>query len=114
MSKIRDIPPVAGSMIWAKQIERQLETYVRRIEAVLGKGWETHVDGKKLKEESDSFRKKLDTDFLFAEWSSKVSQKNLQNSGRIFSVDNIRASKGTIYTLKVRVLIHSSTNLNRT
>lgn len=49
LSKIRDIPPVAGSIIWAKQIERQLNMYMRRVEAVLGKGWETHVDGQKLK-----------------------------------------------------------------
>ena len=34
----RDIPPVSGSIIWAKQIERQLETYLRRVEDVLGKG----------------------------------------------------------------------------
>ena len=35
----RDIPPVSGSIIWARQIERQLETYLRRVEDVLGKGW---------------------------------------------------------------------------
>ena len=36
----RDIPPVSGSIIWARQIERQLETYLRRVEDVLGKGWQ--------------------------------------------------------------------------
>ena len=101
MSKIRDIPPVAGSIIWAKQIERQLNMYMGRVEAVLGKGWETHVDGQKLKADGDSFRMKLNTQELFEDWSRKVNQKNLQNSGKIFLVDNIRASKGSIYTLKV-------------
>jgi dynein heavy chain 1 len=101
MSKIRDIPPVAGSIIWSKQIERQLNMYMGRVEAVLGKGWETHVDGQKLKADGDSFRVKLNTQELFEEWSRKVNAKNLQNSGRIFLVDTIRASKGTIYTLKV-------------
>jgi hypothetical protein len=47
MSKIRDIPPVASSIIWAKQIERQLNMFLGRVEDVLGKGWETHVDGQK-------------------------------------------------------------------
>lgn len=101
MSKVRDIPHVAGSIIWAKQIERQLNMYMGRVEAVLGKGWETHVDGQKLKADGDSFRMKLNTQDLFEEWSRKVNSKNLQNSGRIFLIDNIRASKGTIYTLKV-------------
>jgi dynein heavy chain 1 len=101
MSKIRDIPPVAGSIIWAKQIERQLNMYMGRVEDVLGKGWETHVDGQKLKADGDSFRIKLNTQELFEDWSRKVNQKNLQNSGRIFLVDNVRASKGSIYTLKV-------------
>lgn len=90
MSKIRDIPPVAGSMIWTKQIERQLNMYMGRVEAVLGKGWETHVDGQKLKADGDSFRLKLNTQELFEEWSRKVGQKNLQNSGKIFLVDTIR------------------------
>ena len=75
--------------------------YMGRVEAVLGKGCETHVDGQKLKADGDSFRMKLNTQELFEDWSRKVNQKNLQNSGRIFLVDNIRASKGTIYTLKV-------------
>lgn len=36
MSKLRDVPPVAGSIIWAKQIEEKLSTYLRRVEDVLG------------------------------------------------------------------------------
>lgn len=36
MSKFRDIPPVAGNIIWAKQIERQLNVYMKRVESILG------------------------------------------------------------------------------
>ena len=36
LSKLRDIPPVAGSIIWARQIEERLNTYLRRVEDVLG------------------------------------------------------------------------------
>ena len=53
---MHDLPPVSGSIIWARQIERQLSAYMRRVEDVLGKGWENHVDGQKLKADGESFR----------------------------------------------------------
>ena len=56
MSRVRDFPPVSGSIIWARQIERQLTAYMHRVEDVLGKGWENHVEGQKLKADGDSFR----------------------------------------------------------
>ena len=46
---------------------------MRRVEAVLGKGWESHVDGQKLKADGDSFRLKLNTQELFEDWSRKVT-----------------------------------------
>ena len=73
ISRVRDLPPLAGSIIWARQIERQLNAYMRRVEAVLGKGWENHVDGQKLKADGDSFRLKLNTQELFEDWSRKVT-----------------------------------------
>ena len=72
MSRDRDLPPVSGSIIWARQIERQLNAYMRRVEDVLGKGWENHVEGQKLKADGDSFRSKLNTQQLFEDWSTKV------------------------------------------
>ena len=84
MSKIRGIPPEAGSIILAKQIERQLNMYIGRIEDVDGKGWKTHVNGGKLKADFDSFELKLNTRELFDDWSSKERQINTKNSERIF------------------------------
>lgn len=55
------------------QIERQLNAYMRRVEDVLGKGWEQHLEGQKLKADGDSFRLKLNTQELFDDWSRKVS-----------------------------------------
>ena len=101
MSRIRDIPPVAGSIIWAKQIERQLNLCICRVEDVLGKGWETHVDGQKLKADCDTFRNKLNTQKLFKNWSRMVNSKNLHPSRRIFFVENVCDSKDSISTLKV-------------
>ena len=60
------------------QIDRQLSAYMRRVEDVLGKGWENHVEGQKLKADGDSFRQKLNTQELFDEWSRKVgTMKNV-------------------------------------
>lgn len=74
MSHVRDLPPVSGSIIWAKQIDRQLTAYMRRVEDVLGKGWESHVEGQKLKGDGDSFRLKLNTQEIFDDWARKVSK----------------------------------------
>jgi dynein heavy chain 1 len=61
LSRLHDIPPVAGAIIWAKQIDRQLSSYMKRVEDVLGNGWELYSDGQKLQAESVTFKKKLDT-----------------------------------------------------
>jgi len=49
---------------------------MRRVEDVLGKGWENHVEGQRLKADGDSFRQKLNTQELFDDWSRKVSTLN--------------------------------------
>jgi len=38
MAQMRDLPSIAGAIIWTHQIERQLQTYMKRIEGVLGRG----------------------------------------------------------------------------
>ncbi|XP_074602445.1 dynein heavy chain, cytoplasmic isoform X2 [Brevipalpus obovatus] len=103
MSKVRDLPPVAGSIIWAKQIERQLSVYMQRVEDVLGRGWENHVEGQKLKTDADSFRMKLNTQAIFDEWSRNVQQRQACVSGRIFNIESTRSrfGKGSILRLRV-------------
>lgn len=63
-------------LILLHQIDRQLSAYMRRVEDVLGKGWENHVEGQRLKADGDSFRQKLNTQELFDDWSRKVSTLN--------------------------------------
>lgn len=36
LSVVRDLPPVAGSIIWIRQIDNQLTMYLKRVEDVLG------------------------------------------------------------------------------
>uniref|UniRef100_A0A8C3AR66 Cytoplasmic dynein 1 heavy chain 1 n=1 Tax=Cyclopterus lumpus TaxID=8103 RepID=A0A8C3AR66_CYCLU len=103
MSHVRDLPPVSGSIIWAKQIDRQLTAYMKRVEDVLGKGWENHVEGLKLKQDGDSFRAKLNTQEIFDDWARKVQQRNLGVSGRIFTIEITRARGRTGNMLKLKV-----------
>ncbi|XP_065319190.1 dynein heavy chain, cytoplasmic-like isoform X2 [Gordionus sp. m RMFG-2023] len=91
LSVVRDIPPVSGHIIWVRQIERRLDTYTKRIGDILGKDWETHLEGRNLKAEADAFRLKLlDSDSLFDEWASRVQSRNYTVSGRIFNVESSR------------------------
>lgn len=50
---------------------------MRRVEDVLGKGWENHVEGQRLKADGDSFRQKLNTQELFDDWSRKVGNSSV-------------------------------------
>ena len=70
-----DIPPVSAAIIWARQIERQLFAYMRRVEDVLGTGWEKHREGQDLKELSDNFKAMLNTQEMFEEWCKRVQTK---------------------------------------
>ncbi|XP_031789302.2 dynein heavy chain, cytoplasmic isoform X5 [Nasonia vitripennis] len=103
MSMVRDLPPIAGSIIWVKQIDFQLTMYLRRVEDVLGKGWENHIEGQKLKADGDSFRMKLSTQEIFDEWARKVQQRNIGVTGRIFTIESIRSRSGRGNILKLKV-----------
>nr|XP_018911901.1 PREDICTED: dynein heavy chain, cytoplasmic [Bemisia tabaci] len=106
MSQGRDLPPVSGSIIWVKQIDRQLTAYLRRVEDVLGKGWENHLEGQKLKHDGDSFRLKLNTADIFDDWARNVQQRNLGVSGRIFVIENTRSRSGRANVLRLKVNFH--------
>jgi dynein heavy chain 1, cytosolic len=97
---LRDIPPVSGSIIWIRQIERQLEGYMRKVEAVLGQDWTLHADGQKLESESSLFRKKLDTRHLYESWVHDVQSRKLAISGRLFTIVRVRSS-GNLFELGI-------------
>jgi dynein heavy chain 1 len=69
---VRGIPPIAGSIIWARQVERHLEVYMQRIRYVLGESWEDHTEAHKLRHECDAFRAKLDASLRFRQWQDEV------------------------------------------
>lgn len=107
LSVVRDLPPVAGSIIWARQIDNQLTMYLKRVEDVLGKSWESHIDGQKLKADGERFRAKLSTTEVFQDWARKVQERNFGGiTGRIFMIDSARSrtGRGNILKLKVNFL----------
>ena len=65
---LRDIPPVAGKIMWAKLMEKQLNLLMQRMESVLGKGWEQQVEGRQLKKTCSELKIKLDTEQFFRAW----------------------------------------------
>ena len=91
MAQLRDLPPVAGAIIWARQIEKQLDGYMRRVEDVLGQDWALHADGEKLHADSNSFRKKLDTRPIFESWLHDATKKHISISGRLFGMTKNRS-----------------------
>ncbi|EFI28556.1 cytoplasmic dynein heavy chain 1 [Coprinopsis cinerea okayama7 len=90
MSQMRDLPPIAGAIIWARQIERQLLAYMKRVEDVLGKGWELYAEGQKLQSESAAFRKKLETRPVFEAWLHDINRRNMGVDGRLFEIVRLR------------------------
>ncbi|KAG8897185.1 hypothetical protein FRB99_008380, partial [Tulasnella sp. 403] len=94
MSQMRDLPPIAGAIIWARQIERQLSTYMKRVEDVLGKGWELYAEGQKLQTESNSFRRKLDTKPVFDAWLHDINRRDMGVNGRLFEIIRLRGGGG--------------------
>ncbi|KAL0950546.1 hypothetical protein HGRIS_007353 [Hohenbuehelia grisea] len=94
MSTMRDLPPIAGAIIWARQIDRQLLTYMKRVEDVLGKGWELYAEGQKLQSESAAFRKKLDTRPVYDAWLHDINRRNMGVDGRLFEILRLRATGG--------------------
>jgi hypothetical protein len=103
MAQLRDLPPIAGAILWARQIERQLSAYMKRVEDVLGKGWELYAEGQKLQSESTSFRRKLDTRPVYDAWLHEINRRDLQISGRLFDIGRTRSPQGagTVFVLAV-------------
>ncbi|KKY18692.1 putative dynein heavy chain [Phaeomoniella chlamydospora] len=96
MAQLRDIPPISGAIIWARQIERQLDGYMKKVEAVLGEDWALHTDGEKLQLESNMFRKKLDMRPVFEDWLHQVTRRNISIAGRLFAITRSRGAGNSL------------------
>lgn len=99
MAQLRDLPPVSGAIIWARQIEHQLDGYMKKVEDVLGVDWALHAEGQKLENESNLFRKKLNTRPIFESWLSEVQRRQISISGYLFDIRRIRSAGGVLELL---------------
>ncbi|QPG94731.1 Dynein heavy chain cytoplasmic [Epichloe festucae Fl1] len=96
MAQLRDLPPVSGAIIWARQIELQLDGYMRKVEAVLGPDWTLHAEGHKLQEESELFKHKLDTGRIYEAWLADVSRRKISIAGQLFEISRVRSAGGIL------------------
>lgn len=86
MSKIRDLPLVSGTIIWVRQIERQLNMYLTRVEQIFGDGWKNYAEGEKLAAEAHAFQTKLDVDSIFKGWLAGVTKRKVSIIGPLFRI----------------------------
>ncbi|TVY81803.1 Cytoplasmic dynein heavy chain [Lachnellula suecica] len=96
MASLRDLPPVSGAIIWARQIEKQLDGYMKKVADVLGSEWALHSEGQKLQSEGNLFRKKLDTRPIFEAWLHDVQRRQVSIAGRLFNINKIRAANNAL------------------
>lgn len=95
MAQLRDLPPVAGAIIWARQLEKQLDALMRKVEDVLGSDWALQAEGQKLQAETSMFREKLDTLPIFKSWLHDVQKRRIIIGGRLFGLTKNRATGNT-------------------
>jgi len=87
MSKIRGIPEVSGHVIWMRQFQRKLNTYKERMRMVLGEGWETHNEGRNVKDIIDSLSKSLGNSSKLVEtWSKEMFNIENYNNEKVLEI----------------------------
>ncbi|KAF2488243.1 dynein heavy chain, N-terminal region 2-domain-containing protein [Neohortaea acidophila] len=96
MAQLHDLPPISGAIIRARQVERQLDAYLSKVEDVLGVDWAEHTDGQKLFNLGEGFRKKLDTKPIFDDWLRDINRRHLSITGRLFKISANRAKNNTL------------------
>lgn len=70
IARVRGIPPISGKILWARQIDRQVHTLMKRMGDVLGPNWGQHLEGRQLKRSGDELLSKLDAKSFFRSWVS--------------------------------------------
>jgi len=101
-AEMRDIPPVAGKIMWAKLMENQLNLIMEKMESVLGQGWEQQAEGRQLKKTCSELMSKLDTEQFFKAWRKNwekeltSSRNNERLSSYLISIQNHPKSSSTL------------------
>ncbi|KAL3939676.1 MAG: hypothetical protein SGBAC_005637 [Bacillariaceae sp.] len=86
ISRLRGIPPIAGKILWAKQMERQVNALMDRMGNVLGPNWGQHLEGRQLRKSGDELLAKLDAKSFFRSWITEWEKElTKQASSRLHS-----------------------------
>ena len=68
IARLRGIPLVSGKILWAKQMERQVNALMERMGDVLGPNWGQQLEGRQLRKSGDELLAKLDARSFFRAW----------------------------------------------
>lgn len=93
--KLRDIPPVSATILWAKQIETRLDFLIDRCELILGENWRQFPEGQRLNSEVLVFKNKLNTRGIFEAWvndSFRYTEKSMGDMSIFRIVKNPKSS----------------------
>jgi dynein heavy chain 1 len=101
MNSHLDVPRVAGKILWARQLNETLVTYLKRVKNVLGDDWDMYTQGQKIKQECVVFQQKLDVGPTFKNWMNGIMGANLSVSGPVFQVVKDQRDREKAYHLKV-------------
>ncbi|KAG7353523.1 dynein family protein [Nitzschia inconspicua] len=86
ISKLRGIPPVSGKILWAKQMERQVNALMERCAQVLGPDFAAQLEGRQLRKSGDELLAKLDARAFFQTWVTEWEKElTLQATSRLHS-----------------------------
>jgi dynein heavy chain 1 len=68
IARLRGIPQISGKILWAKQMERQVNALMERMGDVLGPNWGQQLEGRQLRKSGDELLAKLDAKSFFRSW----------------------------------------------
>lgn len=107
ISHVRGIPPFSGILLWAKQIERQVDALRDRMEDVMGVDWGKKLQGIELNRSIVELKNKLDTkNFVrkwVKDWEKDMATKAMTNNVRLSSYPIIVVPEGTNNSLIAKV-----------
>ncbi|KAJ8598469.1 hypothetical protein CTAYLR_010108 [Chrysophaeum taylorii] len=75
LASVRDAPPVAAKIAWARQVENRLRRQMRRLGDVLGDDADRHPSGRALRSVADELLRHLDARPLFEAWLDDCKQR---------------------------------------
>lgn len=80
LCKVRDVPVVAGGVIWTNQILKKLNKYMEQMADVLGEKWVDYPQGAKCKETCEAFKAHLNPQQVVDLWNNEILELNQKKS----------------------------------